>query len=72
MVLMAVRNDKALDFVQIVLEIRDIRNNAVNAEHVIFRKGHAAVHDDDAVLVFERGDIHADQLKAAERNDLQF
>ena len=70
MVLVAVRNHKALDLAPVLLQIADVRNHAVNAEHILAREGNAAVHDNNRVVALEGRDIHADLLEAAERNDL--
>ena len=70
MVLVSVGNHKALDLTPVLLQIADVRNHAVNAEHVLAREGNAAVHDYDRVIALKGRDVHADLLKAAERNNL--
>ena len=65
MVLMSMGNHKALYLVNVLLQIADIRNHQVNAQHVISRECKSAVHDDDAVLILKRGDIHSYLFQAA-------
>ena len=70
-ILMSMRNDKALDLVDVVLQIRDIRYHAVNTEHIVLGECQTAVHHNNTVFVFEGSDVHSDLLQAAERNNLQ-
>ncbi len=72
MILMAVGDHKSLHLVQIVPQIRRVRDDAVNSVHIFCRESHAAVDDDNTVFVFENSDIHADLLEPSERNDFQF
>ena len=69
MILVSVRNHKALDLTPVLLQIADVRNHAVNAEHVLAREGNAAVNDNDRIVALKGRDVHADLLKAAERNN---
>ena len=71
MVLVAVRDDKSLDFAVIFHKISDIRDDEVHSQHVIFGERKTAVDDHDAVPVFKRCHIHPDLLESAERDDLQ-
>ena len=70
MILVAVRDHEALHFAVILFQIRDIRQHDVDAEHVVLREGHAAVDDDDAVAVLDRGNIHTDLFEPSERDHL--
>ncbi len=70
-VLMSVCDDKALDLVDVVLQIGDIRDDTVDSEHVILRKGETAVHHNDTVLIFEGSNVHSDLLQAAQRDNFQ-
>ena len=70
MILMPVGDHKALHLIEILLQVRHVRNHQVDAEHIVAREGHAAVNHDDAVLVLEGSHVHADLLKAAQRDDL--
>ena len=65
MVLVAVSDDDALKLLVISSDVCKIRNNAVDARHVLFREAHAAVDDDDVVVVFEGGHVLADLANAA-------
>ena len=71
MVLVPVRDDKALDFVDVVLQISGVRDHQVDSEHVIFRKRQSAVHHNNTVFVFEGSDVHADLLQTSQRDDLE-
>ena len=70
-ILMSMRDDKALDLVDVVLQIRDIRYHAVNTEHIVLRECQSAVNDYDRVLILYRSDIHSNLFQTAQRNDLQ-
>ena len=69
-VLVAVGDDEALHLRPVVLQVRHIRDDAVDPQHVLARERDSAVHDDDAVPVLEGRHVHPDLLKAAERDDL--
>ena len=69
-IFMSVCEYEALHFCCIVKQIGDIRYTQINAVHIILRKCEAAIHDNDAVFILKRGNIHADGLEAAERNYL--
>ena len=71
MVLMSVGNDKAFYLVQIVFQICGVRDNKVNTQHIILRKGQTAVHHNDTVFVLKGSNVHTDLLQAAQRDDFQ-
>ena len=52
------------------LQIGDVRDNQVDSQHIVGWKSQTAVHDDDAVITLKRGNVHADLIESAERNDL--
>ena len=72
MILMTVGDDETFHPICIVLQIGDVRDHQVNSQHIILRKGQAAVHHNNTVLIFKGSNIHADLLQAAQRYDLQF
>ena len=65
MVLVAVGDDDAPELLVIPSDISEIRDHAVDARHVLFRKTHAAVDDDDVVVVFKGGHVLADLADTA-------
>ena len=65
MVFMSMGNHKALYLINILLQIADIRYHQVNAQHIVSRECKAAVHDDDAVFILKRSDVHSNLLQAA-------
>ena len=48
-----------------------IRNDQVNAQHVVIRKGNAAVDNYDVIAVLDDGHVLANAVETAKRNDLQ-
>ena len=72
MVLVSMGDHKALYFVNIVRQIRHVRDHQVNAQHIIAGESQAAVHDDDAVLIFDGSHVHSDLLQTSQGDDLYF
>ena len=70
MILMPVGQEHAADFFLILDKVRHVRNDKVNAVHVVFGKAETAVDDDDILAVFEYGHILADLVETAKGNDL--
>ena len=69
-VLMTVGQEHAADFFLILDKVRHVRNDKVNAVHVVFGKAETAVDDDDILAVFENGHVLADLIESPEGNDL--
>ena len=67
MILMAVRQHNALDFIGIADKIGDIRDDEVDSQHVVVGEAETAVDDEHAVAVFEHGQVLSDFVKPAER-----
>ena len=65
MILMAVGDHKALYLVNILLQIRHIRNHQVDSQHIISRESKAAVYHDNGILILKGGNIHADLFQSA-------
>jgi hypothetical protein len=59
MIFMPVSQDKAANAVFVVLKIRDIRYDKVNAQHVFFRKSQACIDHQDVSVVFDYSHILA-------------
>ena len=67
MVLVAVGDDEAFDFVDVFFQICYIWDDQVDTEHVVFRECKSAVYDDDTVFILENGDVHTDLFQTAKR-----
>ena len=72
MVLMAVGYEQAPDAGAVLDEVGDVRDDGIDAVHVVPGKGHAAVHHDDLAAVLIGGHVFADLVQTAQGNDLQF
>ena len=71
-ILVAVGEEEAAQLVLVLDEICGVGNDRVNAVHIVLREAHAAVDHDHIPAVFQHGDILADLVEAAQRNDFQF
>ena len=69
MVVVAVGEQYRFDFVLILFQILDIRNDVIHARRGFFRELNADVHDDYLVLIFEEGAIAAHFLESAQRHE---
>lgn len=63
MVLMSVGDHIAAQLVQVALEVRCIRNDQVNAQHVVIRKGNAAVDNYDVIAVLDHRHVLTDLVQ---------
>lgn len=70
-VLVAVREDDALDVVQAVPDRGEVRQDQVDARLLLLGEENAAVHDEQAAAVLEDRHVAADLAQAAERGDPQ-
>ena len=71
-VLMPVREQDAADAILVLFQVGDIGNDEVDAQHFLVGKAETAVNDDDVVLIFDDGQIFADLVQSAKRNDAYF
>ena len=71
-VLVAVGDEKAPDAVCVFDQIRHVRDDHVDAVHIVAGEGHAAVHHDDVAAVLINGQVLADLVETAQGNDFQF
>ena len=71
-VFVAVGQDHAADVGRVLLEIREIGRDDVDAQELVVREHHAGVHDDDVVAVADGHGVHSELAQAAQRNDLKF
>ena len=69
---MAMGQDQAADPICVCFQVCEIREDDVDAVHVLVGKSHTAVDDDDIASEFEYGHILADLAEAAKRDDFQF
>ena len=72
MILMPMGDHESLHLRRVILQVRDVRDDKIDAEHIILRECQTAVHDNDAVIVLERRDVHTDLFESAQRYDTQF
>src|SRR6185503_1772396 len=69
-VLVPVRQHQCRD-AALLLQIREIRNDAIDAEEFGIRKHHARVDDNRRLAPRERQHVHAELTESAERHDLE-
>ena len=70
-VLVAVREDDAVDVVEAVPDGREVGQDQVDAGLVLLGEEHAAVDDEQLAAVLEDGHVAADLAETAERGDPQ-
>ena len=71
-IFMTVGDEHTADLILVFHQIGCIGNDGVDAVHIIFGEPHAAVHNDDISAVFQYGQVLADLIEAAQRDDFQF
>ena len=71
-VLMAVGNEIAAQLFLILGKIGHVRDDQIDAVHVVLRETKPAVHDDHVLTVFQHGHVFADLVKSAEGDNFQF
>ena len=69
MILMSMSDHKALNFVDVIFQIGDVRDHQIDSQHVVARERQSAVHHNDRVLVLKGGDVHSDLLQTAKGDD---
>ena len=72
MVLMAVGDEHAPQFLLVCHQIGKVGNHQIYAVHVLIREAHAAVHDDHILAIFQNGDVFTDFVQSTQRNNFQF
>ena len=70
-VLVGVGDEERPDLVAVLLEIADVGDDEVDAEHLLVGEHEAAVDDDDVVAVLEHVHVLADLPHPAERDDAE-
>ncbi len=71
-VLVAVGDEDAPDLALVLDQIAHIRDDHVDAVHIVIREPHSAVHDHDVVPVLVDGQVFPDFIQTAQRYDFQF
>ena len=71
-VLVAMGQDDALHPLLVFDEVGDVRDDHVDAVHVLVREAHAAVHHEDVLAVLIDVQVFADLVETAKRQDFQF
>ncbi len=64
-------DQERLDLGAALLEVGDVGDDEVDAEHLLVGEHQAAVDDDDVVAVLEHVHVLADLADAAERDDAE-
>ena len=71
-VLVGVGDEERLDLGAVLLEVGDVGDDEVDAEHLLVREHESAVDDDDVVAVLEDVHVLADLPHPAERDDAEW
>ena len=71
MIFVTVGYDQSLDLVAVVLDIFEIRQNNVDAEHIVVGEHESAVDDDRLVFIFEHCHVLTDFTESADRDNLK-
>src|SRR6266566_8248414 len=67
-VLMTVREDDGADARAVLLQIRNVGNDKINAQKLRLREHHARVDDEDVLAITQREHVHSEFAKTAERD----
>ena len=70
MILMAMRQHDGRDLVLVLEQIGDIRDDEIDAEHIVIREHEPRVDHEDLVIHLDDGHVLADFSEPAERDDL--
>ena len=71
MVFVTMRNDDSPHLIPVFNQIAHIRDDEVNAKHIVVRERQSGVNYDDVISVLDYGHILADFAQAAQWNDHQ-
>ncbi len=69
MVLMSVCNENTFELVGVALDICEIGNDKVNAEHIAVWERETAVYDDNIIIVLYESHVFSYFVKSAEKSD---
>ena len=71
-VLVAVGDEHAAQLALVLHQIGEIGDDRIDAVHVLVGEAHAAVDDDHVLAILQNGDVLADLIQAAQRDNFQF
>ena len=69
---MTMGNDNSPHFIFVFNQVTHIRNDQVDAEHVIVRKCQTGIDDNDIIAVLDNGHVLTDFAQASQRNYKKF
>jgi len=69
-VLVTVGNDDTLYFIAALNEIREIRDDVIDPQHIIFREHQPGIDHQDLAFVFIHHHVGADFPQSTQRDDL--
>ena len=72
MVLVAVGDEEAPQLLLVGHQIGKVRDHQIHAVHILLGKAHTAVHHDHVLAVFQHGNVLADLVQTAKRDNFQF
>ena len=72
MILVTVGQQNTADFILILFEVGDIRDNKVYTKHILIGKCETAVDYYDVVFIFKDGDVFSDLVQTAQKHDFKF
>ena len=64
-VFVAVGEENTSDFFPVLHQVADVRDDHVDAIHIVVREAHAAVHYDQVIAVLEHGHVFPDLVQTA-------
>ena len=71
-ILVTVGQEDAPDLLLVLDQIGEVRDDHVDAVHVVVGEAHAHVHHDDVVAILVDGHVLADLIESAQGDDFQF
>src|SRR4030065_1229891 len=71
MVIMSVGDKHATDIFFFTVEIRDVRDQIINARHILVRKLESHIQNNYILAIFKDGHVAADLSQPAKRDDAQ-
>ena len=71
-VLVAVGDEEAPQLFLVFHQVGEVGDHQIHAVHVLLREAHAAVYHDHVLAVLQDGDVLADLIQTAQRDNFQF
>ena len=72
MILVSVSQNKPLYFLSVVYQIRNVRNDEIDSEHIVAREAESAIDDYDIIAVFEHREVFCDLAETSQCKHFQF